>query len=497
MWSHLEVLSDSIPDIPIPTIYRQETHDLLMGVAPNLRLVVDSRKWHQSDRHPQIPISDDSDDWDICSVSSTDSSPNGYSSNCLSQTDAAIAMFALALLAGGLYVVAGGATSVRSGLECFAGTAFGAFSRSSFQTPNTPYTRNRRKPSMQFTPSWAWRGISPIPRWLTPVLTPNPRLSPQLGHSMLLSSSQQGSQNHSLSSVGRSDSQVCHQEPRYLKQTSAPSDNADLTAGGIRQMEFMSSSSASCGSGIPTGSELNQTPSSNNTSIALGLGMRTTYYASPIVSIAEEYRESLQPTEKERQHLSRFDYAPIHAPNSVGHVPKRPMDPFIFAVPKTFQFRLHFLGPSSETVYKLQDAETSTKGYRTLMEQIKRYLAEAGVASLLAEFKSGYTNPEDGQEEDGLLQPEPIATQANQHFFIAAYTGFSGQDTVLNPWDMVYAVQIAMACRESVVNIRLRQFCGTEMDFGELVPSGCRLLRFQPFSQKSRLLNMGLKDLEL
>lgn len=406
-------------------------------------------------------------------------------------------MFALVLLAGGLYVVAGDVASVRSGLECFADTAFGAFSRSSFQAPNTPYTRNRRKPSIQFTSSWAWRGISPIPRWLSPVLTPNPRLSPQLGHSMLLSSSQQGPQSHSPSSIGCSDFQVCHQEPRYLKQTSARSDNADLTAGGVRQMEFMSSSSSSYGSGIPTGSELNQTPSSNNTSIALGLGMRTTYYASPVLSIAEEYTESLQPTEKERQHLSRFDYAPIHAPNSVGHVPKQPTDPFIFAVPKTFQFRLHFLGPSSEAVYRQHDVETSTKGYITLMEQIKKYLAEAGVTSLLAEFKSGYTKPEDGQEEDGLLHPEPIATRANQRFFIAAYTGFSGQDTVLNPWDMVYAVQIALVCRESVVNIRLRQFSGTEMDFGELVPSGCRLLRFQPFSQKSRLLDMGLKDLKL
>lgn len=465
-----------------------------MGVAPNLRLVVDSRKWHLGDRQiaPQNPISDDSDDWDICSVSSTDSSPNGYSSNCLSQTDAATTMFAVILLAGGLYVVTGGAASVRSGLECFVGAAFGSFSRDSFRAPNTPYTRNCLKPSKQFTSRWTWRGISPIPRWLSPVLTPNPRLSPRLGHSMILSSSQQGAQNHSFSSIGCTDSQVCHQESRYLKQTAAPSNNADLIAGGVRRMKFMSSSSALYGSGISTGSDLNQTPSSNNTSTALGLGMQTTYYASPIVSIAAEYRERLQPIEQERQHLGRFDYAPIHAPNSVGPVPKRLTDPFIFAVPKTFQFRLHFLGPSSETVYKLQDAETSTAGYRTLMEQIKKYLAEAGVASLLAEFKSAYAKPKDGEEEDGQLEPTPSRT--NQHFFIAAYTGFSGEDTVLNPWDMVYAVQIAMVCRESVVNIRLRQFCGTEMDFGELVPSGCRLLRFQPFSQKSRLLDMGLKD---
>ncbi|KAG0090550.1 hypothetical protein BGZ93_009247 [Podila epicladia] len=124
------------------------------------------------------------------------------------------------------------------------------------------------------------------------------------------------------------------------------------------------------------------------------------------------------------------------------------------------------------------------------MAQIKQYLAENSIVTPLAEFKSGYTKTQDTQKPDDLLEAGPEPNPAIQNLFIAAYTGFSGEDTVLNPWDMIYAVQIAIACRESVVNIRLRQFRGTAMDFGELVPSGCRLLRFQPFSQKPRSIDL-------
>lgn len=497
MWSHLEVLSASIPDIPIPTIYRQETHDRLMKVPPSLRLVVDSRKWHQGDQHilSNSPASEDSDDWDICSASSTYSSPNDYNSSCLSQTDAAIALLAVVLLAGCLYVVTEDAAPAKSAMEYFANTTFGAFSRVSFRESNSSYSGSRRKPSMQFSSGPTWRGVSPIPRWLSPVLAPNSSLGSWPGHSMILSSSQQNPQDHSLPSLCRVDSQACCEEPQSLKQKTTPSDNADLTAASVRRMKFIPPSSASPGSGIPTGSGMEQLPSSNRSSVAVGLGMSTTYYGSPVVSVAEEYKGCLQPSEQEHQHLSRFDYAPIQTPSSVRFAQKRLTDPYIFAIPKTFNFRLELLHPSNKPVYILQEVDTSTTGYRTLMEQIRQYLAEKGIVTPLVEFKSGYTKTQGTQKPDGLLQAEPAPSPAAQNLFIAAYTGFSGEDTVLNPWDMIYAVQIAIACRESVVNIRLRQFRGTEMDFGELAPSGCRLLRFQPFSQKSRLIDLRFNDM--
>lgn len=499
VWSHLEeVLSDSIPDIPIPTIYRQETHSRLIKVAPSLRSIVDSRKWHQGDRHviSDSPVSDDSDDWDICSASSTYSSPNDSNSSCLSQTDAAIALFAIVLLAGGLYVVTGDAVPARSAMEHFTNSTFGAFSRCSFRESNPPYTGTCRKPSVQFSSGPIWRGVSPIPRWLSPVLAPNSRMASRLGHSMFLSSSQLSLQEHSLPSFGRIDSQACCEEPQSSKEKLAPNDNSDLTAVSARRMKFIAPSSTSPGSRSPTGSGLEWLSSSNRSSVAIGLGMSTRYYGSPVASIAETYKDSLQPTAQEHQHLGRFDYAPIHTPGSVQSVQKLFTDPYIFAVPKTFLFRLELLYPSSKPVYILQEVDTSTQGYRKLMGQIKRYLSEKGIVTPLAEFNSGYSKTQDIQEQDELLQPEPASSPASENWIIAAYTGFSGEDTVLNPWDMIYAVQIAMACRGSVVNIRLRQFRGTEMDFGELVPSGCRLLRFRPFSQKSRLIDLSFNDLE-
>ncbi|KAF9425990.1 hypothetical protein BGZ94_007036 [Podila epigama] len=146
--------------------------------------------------------------------------------------------------------------------------------------------------------------------------------------------------------------------------------------------------------------------------------------------------------------------------------------PFVNTVPEFFDFRLQICDSSGQKDYLIPNLQVSTEGFRTILQKFMAHLNFAAITIPLAQYTTA-----DIRETMCEKDAATAAGNFGRLMFIPAYTDFNGDDAVLNPWDMIYAVQIAMFYNQSVVDVRLRGFTGSETDFGKLVQSGCGLTR--------------------